>query len=233
MGKLIYSMIMSLDGYVEDKHGRFGWGAPEDQEVYAYVNQRASSVRTSSGDRRGPVRSLRTIVRFAMRLAAGPGRWPVRSDAPRSAIRFTRFHAPHSTRLSFASSREHRLEGPMLMVSGRFHSSGLDESPRTGYSGLMKKASITEAKNNLSALIDSVKGGSPVLIVDRGRPVARLEPVSGIGSDDDRLARLVREGVVRPARGAPRKGLFSGRPPRAKKGASGVRTLLAERREGR
>jgi len=38
---------------------------------------------------------------------------------------------------------------------------------------IMKKASITEAKNNLSALIDSVKGGSPVLIVDRGRPVAR------------------------------------------------------------
>ena len=43
---------------------------------------------------------------------------------------------------------------------------------------LMKKASITEAKNNLSALIDRVKGGSPVLIVDRGRPVARLEPVT-------------------------------------------------------
>jgi hypothetical protein len=32
---------------------------------------------------------------------------------------------------------------------------------------MMKKASITEAKNNLSALIDSVNGGSPVLIVDR------------------------------------------------------------------
>jgi len=44
----------------------------------------------------------------------------------------------------------------------------------------MKKASITEAKNNFSALIDSVKGGSPVLIVDRGRPVARLEPVSAV-----------------------------------------------------
>lgn len=97
----------------------------------------------------------------------------------------------------------------------------------------MKKASITEAKNNLSALIDSVKGGSPVLIVDRGRPVARLEPVSGIGSDDDRLARLVREGVVRPARGAAPKQLFSTKPPRAKKGASGVRALLDERREGR
>ena len=38
----------------------------------------------------------------------------------------------------------------------------------------MKKASITEAKNNLSALIDRVKAGASVLIVDRGRPVARL-----------------------------------------------------------
>lgn len=97
----------------------------------------------------------------------------------------------------------------------------------------MKKASITDAKNNLSALIDSVKGGSPVLIVDRGRPVARLEAVSRMGADDDRLARLVREGVVRPARGAAPKALFSSSPPRARKGASSVRALLDERREGR
>ncbi len=39
----------------------------------------------------------------------------------------------------------------------------------------MKKANVTEAKNNLSALIDGLKSGSSVLIVDRGRPVARLE----------------------------------------------------------
>jgi prevent-host-death family protein len=97
----------------------------------------------------------------------------------------------------------------------------------------MKKASITDAKNNLSALIDTVKGGSTVLIVDRGRPVARLEPLSGMSSDDDRLARLVREGVVRPARGTASKQLFTTRPPRGKKGASGVRALIDERREGR
>jgi prevent-host-death family protein len=97
----------------------------------------------------------------------------------------------------------------------------------------MKKASITDTKNNLSALIDTVKGGSTVLIVDRGRPVARLEPVSGMSSDDDRLARLVREGVVRPARGTASKQLFTTRPPRGKKGASGVRALIDERREGR
>lgn len=98
----------------------------------------------------------------------------------------------------------------------------------------MKKVSITEAKNNLSALIDSVKGGSPVLIVDRGRPVARLEPVLGIASDDDnRLARLVREGVVRPAHGVVPEGLVATTPPRPKRGASGVRALLDERRDSR
>ncbi len=46
MGKLIYSMLMSLDGYVEDDQGRFGWGAPEDEEVHSYINQLASSVGT-------------------------------------------------------------------------------------------------------------------------------------------------------------------------------------------
>jgi prevent-host-death family protein len=98
----------------------------------------------------------------------------------------------------------------------------------------MKKASITEAKNNLSALIDSVKSGTPVLIVDRGRPVARLEPVSGAEADDGgRLARLVRDGVVRPGRGVMPKGLVATKPPRAKKGASGVRALIDERRDSR
>ena len=115
-------------------------------------------------------------------------------------------------------------------------------APRKGLKGhinqaimaIMKKASITEAKNNLSALIDSVKGGSPVLIVDRGRPVARLEPVSGGRFDDDsRLARLVREGIVRPGRRSLAKDLFATPPPRVKKGASGVRALLDERRDGR
>ena len=100
----------------------------------------------------------------------------------------------------------------------------------------MKKASITEAKNTLSALIDSVKGGAPVLIVDRGRPVARLEPVTGTlpGTDDEgRLGRLVRDGIVRPARATFPKTLLAARPPRLKGGVSGVRTLIEDRRTGR
>jgi dihydrofolate reductase len=46
MARLIYSMLMSLDGYTEDEHGDFGWSAPEDEEVHSYVNQLASSVGT-------------------------------------------------------------------------------------------------------------------------------------------------------------------------------------------
>jgi hypothetical protein len=42
---LIYSMLMSVDGYVEDEHGRFDWTAP-DEEVHSYINQLESSVGT-------------------------------------------------------------------------------------------------------------------------------------------------------------------------------------------
>lgn len=101
---------------------------------------------------------------------------------------------------------------------------------------LMKKASITEARNSLSALIDGLKGGSGVLIVDRGRPVARLEPVATAvdeGGHEDRLTRLIRAGIVRPGRAPLSKVWLETRPPAVKPGASGVRALLEERREGR
>jgi dihydrofolate reductase len=37
MAKLIYSAIASLDGYVADEQGEFGWSMP-DEEVHAFVN---------------------------------------------------------------------------------------------------------------------------------------------------------------------------------------------------
>ncbi len=99
----------------------------------------------------------------------------------------------------------------------------------------MKVASITDAKNNLSALIDGLKNGAPVLIADRGRPVARLEPVlpSEDGDDEGRLSRLIRAGLVRPARTGPPLFLLKARPPRVDGDVSAVDALIAERREGR
>ena len=46
MGRVIYGMITSLDGYTEDAQGDFRWGAPEDEELHAYINVLASSVGT-------------------------------------------------------------------------------------------------------------------------------------------------------------------------------------------
>ena len=45
MGKLIYSAIGSLDGYIEDEHGAFDWAAP-DEEVHAFVNDLERPVGT-------------------------------------------------------------------------------------------------------------------------------------------------------------------------------------------
>ena len=98
----------------------------------------------------------------------------------------------------------------------------------------MLVATITEAKNRLSALIDKVRGGESVLIVDRGIPVARLE--SAVGADPEgagRIARLERAGVVRPARTPPASDLLAAAPPAPRSDASGVQALLEERRSGR
>ena len=37
MGRLTYSAIASLDGYIADEHGRWDWSVP-DEEVHAFVN---------------------------------------------------------------------------------------------------------------------------------------------------------------------------------------------------
>jgi prevent-host-death family protein len=97
----------------------------------------------------------------------------------------------------------------------------------------MKTATITEAKNQLSALIDRVRHGETVVITDRGRPVARLQSVVSDAAADPagRLARLERRGLLRRA-GAPPAKTFRPFARRAK--ASGALDfLLAERRLGR
>ena len=98
----------------------------------------------------------------------------------------------------------------------------------------MVVATITEAKNRLSALIDQVRAGESIVIVDRGTPVARLESaVSGAPDAEGRIARLERTGAIRSARKPPASELVSTKPPGPLKGASAVAALLEERREGR
>ena len=51
MARLIYSAIASLDGYVEDVQGKFGWATP-DEEVHAFVNDLERPVGTHLYGRR-------------------------------------------------------------------------------------------------------------------------------------------------------------------------------------
>jgi len=99
-----------------------------------------------------------------------------------------------------------------------------------GYNSYMKRASISEAKNQLSALIDYVRHGASVLILDRGRPVARLDGISDEGGDE-RLARLERAGLIVRGTGPFPAKLIAQKPPSAT--ASVLEALLDERREGR
>jgi dihydrofolate reductase len=46
MAKLIYMMNTSLDGYIEDEHGDFGWTAPNDEEVHTWIFEHVSKFRT-------------------------------------------------------------------------------------------------------------------------------------------------------------------------------------------
>ncbi len=51
MGRLIYSAIASLDGYVADESGRFDWAEP-DEEVHTFINTLERSASTSLYGRR-------------------------------------------------------------------------------------------------------------------------------------------------------------------------------------
>lgn len=92
---------------------------------------------------------------------------------------------------------------------------------------------MTEAKNGLSALIDAVQGGETIVIIDRGRPVARLDTAISTSTEDPegRMARLQRSGIVRPSSAVP--AVLAGKPPRPRSGESALSILVDERLTGR
>jgi len=97
----------------------------------------------------------------------------------------------------------------------------------------MKRASITDAKNRLSALIDRVRHGETVIIEDRGVPVARLESVLAAerGRSEGRLARLERQGLVRRPSARPPAGVITSPPP-TRRGSKPLSAVIIEERSG-
>ena len=61
----------------------------------------------------------------------------------------------------------------------------------------MKTSSVTDLKNTLSARLKEVIAGEPVLITDRRKPIAILQPLASDGSEGG-LATLYQQGILMP-----------------------------------
>jgi antitoxin (DNA-binding transcriptional repressor) of toxin-antitoxin stability system len=98
----------------------------------------------------------------------------------------------------------------------------------------MKAVNIAELKNRLSHYLRAVRRGQSLLVKDRDRVIARIEPAGesghAAGTDADRLAHLELRGVIKRGHGTITPELLARRP---KVKADVVRAVLAERNEGR
>ncbi len=98
----------------------------------------------------------------------------------------------------------------------------------------MKAVNVAELKNRLSHYLRIVRGGEPILVRDRDRVIARIEPAGGqeAAADDEgrRLAALEARGIVRRGGGRLTRRLLARRP---KVKADVLGALLREREETR
>jgi dihydrofolate reductase len=102
MAKLFYSSIMSLDGYVADKDGKFDWAAP-DEEVHTYINDLERPIGTHLYGRR----MYETMVVWET-MPAEPEEPPVTLDY--AAIWRAADKIVYSTTLATVSSARTRIE---------------------------------------------------------------------------------------------------------------------------
>ena len=144
-----------------------------------------------------------------------------------AAIIFTRYGlllAAHSDLMTLSArySTDWRIVG-LLGRALTFVAAG-------GYYGYMKKASVSDLKNQISRYLDYVKQGETVLVLDRTVPVAELKPVTG-KSSSDKLVALERKGIIRLGSGNIPKQFFKGK--LGGKRAKTLDALLEEREKGR
>jgi prevent-host-death family protein len=95
----------------------------------------------------------------------------------------------------------------------------------------MKTANIATAKNQFSRLIEQVKQGETIMITDRNRPVARIQPLVAGGTPLDVLHA---SGLLSPPQSSLNVPAFlaARRPTVAETGSLRV-AILSEREDGR
>jgi dihydrofolate reductase len=102
MVKLIYSAIASLDGYVEDAEGKFGWAAP-DEEVHAFVNDLERPIGTYLYGRR-----MYEMMVFWETVSTAADQPPVSRDF--AAVWRAAYKIVYSRTLQTVSSARTRIE---------------------------------------------------------------------------------------------------------------------------
>ena len=96
----------------------------------------------------------------------------------------------------------------------------------------MKIAAVSKLKAYLSEYLNQVKAGNEILITDRGKPVARLMPISRTKPTEASLTRMEKQGLIKLGSGKLPKDFWT--MPRAEDPQGLVlKALLQEREEGR
>ena len=96
----------------------------------------------------------------------------------------------------------------------------------------MKLASVSQTKNQLSALLEQIRQGEVVVITDHDRPVAKITAITHESDEaaHNGIAQLERKGLLRRGRG----GCCELNPPVILgENISAVATLLEDRELGR
>jgi prevent-host-death family protein len=97
---------------------------------------------------------------------------------------------------------------------------------------IMKTAAVSELKARLSEYLNQVKAGMEVLITDRGKPVARLVPLSRPKDLKESLVRMEKEGLIRIGSGKLPRNFWRMHRPDDSNGMV-LKALLDEREAGR
>ena len=95
----------------------------------------------------------------------------------------------------------------------------------------MKRVAVSTLKATLSACSAKVKAGDEVLVVERGKPMAKLVPLSKASHESDTLRDLARAGLIRLGTGKLSAGFWKLPRPKDRK-SRGLKALLADRSEG-
>lgn len=96
----------------------------------------------------------------------------------------------------------------------------------------MKTATVSRLKTSLSEYLACAKAGEEVVVTERGRPVARLLPIDATRDGIGYMAKLTREGLVRPPSRRLGADFWERRRPRDPRRRV-LRSLLRERENGR